>query len=73
MRERRSASPLWPSRSTSRSRGLVRVLVRVFVFVVVVVVFVLVFVLVCVFGGEADSRRAVPGGMFGARGRDRAS
>jgi len=74
MRERRSASPLWPSRSTSRSRGLVRVLVRVFVVVfVVVVVLVLVFVLVCVFGGEADSRRAVPGGMFGARGRDRAS
>ena len=70
MRERRSASPLWPSRSTSRSRGLVRVLVRVFVvfvFVFVVVVFVVVF------GGEADSRRAVAGGMFGARGRDRAS
>ena len=64
MRERRSASPMWPSRSTSRSRGLVRVLVRVFVFV---------FVFVVVFGGEADSRRAVPGGMFGARGRDRAS
>lgn len=63
MRERRSASALWPSRSTSRSRGLVRVLVRVFVFV---------FVVVFVFGGEADSRRAVPGGMFGARGRDRA-
>ncbi|WP_412148000.1 hypothetical protein [Curtobacterium flaccumfaciens] len=50
---------------------LVRVLVRVFVFVVVVV-FVFV-VVVVVFGGEADSRRAVPGGMFGARGRDRAS
>ncbi|UWD78584.1 hypothetical protein [Curtobacterium flaccumfaciens] len=50
-------------------------LVRVFVFVVVVVfVFVFVFVfVVVVFGGEADSRRAVPGGMFGARGRDRAS
>jgi len=47
------------------------VLVRVFVFVFVVVV-VFVFVVV-VFGGEADSRRAVPGGMFGARGRDRAS
>jgi len=46
------------------------VLVRVFVFVFVVVVFVFV---VVVFGGEADSRRAVPGGMFGARGRDRAS
>ncbi|WP_181440212.1 hypothetical protein [Curtobacterium sp. MCLR17_039] len=46
-------------------------LVRVFVFVFVVVV-VFVFVVV-VFGGEADSRRAVPGGMFGARGRDRAS
>ncbi|MFA0848285.1 hypothetical protein ABRP24_000065 [Curtobacterium sp. WHRI 8282] len=46
-------------------------LVRVFVVVVVVFVFVVVFVVV--FGGEADSRRAVPGGMFGARGRDRAS
>ncbi|OII03688.1 hypothetical protein BIU89_02075 [Curtobacterium sp. MCBA15_005] len=75
MRERRSASALWPSRSTSRSRGrgrsrgFVLVLVRVFV-----VVFVFVFVVIdYVFGGEADSRRAVPGGMFGARGRDRAS
>ncbi|MCS5506899.1 hypothetical protein [Curtobacterium flaccumfaciens] len=72
MRERRSASALWPSRSTSRSRGLVHVLVRVFVVVVFVFVFVVV-VFVVVFGGEADSRRAVPGGMFGARGRDRAS
>ncbi|MCS5511294.1 hypothetical protein NY537_00870 [Curtobacterium flaccumfaciens pv. betae] len=48
-------------------------LVRVFVVVVVVFVVVFVFVFVVVFGGEADSRRAVPGGMFGARGRDRAS
>jgi hypothetical protein len=75
MRERRSVSPPWASRSASRSRGrgrsrgFVLVLVRVFVVVFVFVVFVIDFV----FGGEADSRRAVPGGMFGARGRDRAS
>jgi len=48
------------------------VLVRVFVVFVFVFVFVVV-VFVVVFGGEADSRRAVAGGMFGARGRDRAS
>lgn len=79
MRERRSVSPLWASRSASRSRGrgrsrgFVLVLVRVFVVVVVFVFVFVVFVIDFVFRGEADSRRAVPGGMFGARGRDRAS
>jgi hypothetical protein len=71
MRERRSVSPLWASRSASRSRGRGRS--RGFVLVLVRVFVVFVFVFVFVFGGEADSRRAVPGGMFGARGRDRAS